>query len=384
MSTAGGGWAPPTVGVEEEYLLVDPDTGVPVAAAEEVMRRAAKHTALGGREVQHELLQAQIEVGTPVCATLHEVAGNLLRMRHALGAAAEEAGCRLVATAAAGVRASAPIPVTEDARYRAIGEHARRLVDEQLICGMHVHVTIPDPDTGVAVLNRIRPWLGLLLAISANSPVWEGERTGFASWRHVVFSRWPVTGIPPAFHDGADYHGRAAALVDSGLIADTGQLYWSARLSRRYPTIEVRVTDVQLRVEEAVLLTGLIRALVTRLGENGEKDGKEGKGASAPPFAAQAREWLDAALWYGARHGLTGLLPDPWTGRLLPAVSVVRDAIEYLAPVLTTAGDTAHVVPHLHHVLTQGNGAQRQCQALVDGGQAALHRLLVRETGAMR
>jgi carboxylate-amine ligase len=375
MSAVPGGGSPPTIGVEEEYLLVDPDTGVPVPAAEEVMRKAAQHTALGVREVQHELLQAQIEVGTPVCATLQEVAGNLFRLRHALGAAAEEAGCRLVATGASGLRACAPIPVTDDSRYHAIEEHARRLVDEQLICGMHVHVTVPDRDMGVTVLNRIRPWLGLLLAVSANSPLWEGHRTGFASWRHVVFSRWPVTGIPPAFLHGSDYESRVAALVGSGLIADAGQVYWSARLSQRYPTIEVRVTDVQLRVEEAVMLTGLIRALITRLSDEAEP---------GPAPAAQPAEWLDASLWHGARHGLTGCLPDPWTGRLAPAPRVLRDTIAYLAPVLTAAGDSAHVAPHLHHVLAQGNGAQRQCQSLVDGGPPALHQLLVRETSGQR
>jgi carboxylate-amine ligase len=190
-----------------------------------------------------------------------------------------------------------------------------------------------------------------------------------------VFSRWPVTGIPPAFRDGADYRSRIKALVDCGLIGDTGQLYWSARLSQRYPTIEVRVTDVQLRVEEAVMLTGLIRALVTRLSA-GRCD--ESDPADRPP------EWLDASLWHAARHGLTGSLPDPWSGKLTPAPSLLHDAVRYLAPTLNAAGDTAHVVPYLNHVLRRGNGAQRQCQSLINGGPTALCELLVRETSAQR
>ncbi|MFD0381954.1 glutamate-cysteine ligase family protein [Streptomyces stramineus] len=127
---------------------------------------------------------------------------------------------------------------------------------------MHVHAAVPDRSAGVAVLNRIRLWLPVLVAMAGNSPLWRGEDTGFASWRTVIFGRWPVAGPPPAFADGPDYDRRVADLVSSGAIADTGQIYWQARLSEHYPTIEVRCFDVQLTVEDAVMFAGIVRALV--------------------------------------------------------------------------------------------------------------------------
>jgi len=229
-----------TIGVEEEYLLLDPVSGLPVSRAEKVRAVAGVQPALSADEVHPELLQVQVEVATPVCESLEEVGGHLLRMRHALGAAAEEAGCRLVACAAAPFAPTTPAPITDTPRYRALYTGAPRLVDEQLICGMHVHVAIPGRAAGVAVLNRLRPWLPVLVAMSANSPLWGGTDTGFASWRTVVFGRWPVSGPPPLFAGADDYDRRIQALLDTGVIRDTGQLFvspergaWSYRQMRR-------------------------------------------------------------------------------------------------------------------------------------------------------
>jgi len=380
----------PTLGVEEEYLLVAPETGAPVPAAERVRERAAARTVLGDREVQHELLQAQVEVATPVCSSLDEVDGHLRRLRGALAAAAEECGCRLAACASAAMPLDHPstaagpaaaealeaavteedaaIPVTAEPRYERMRLQARRLVDEQLINGMHVHVAVPDRAAGVRIVNRMRPWLPLLLALSANSPLWLGHETGFASWRHVVFGRWPVSGMPPLFADADDYDRRVRRLVDAGLIDDTGQVYWAVRVSERFPTVEVRVADVQLRVDDAVLLAGLVRALVMTLR-------REPSPERAVPEPEP--EWLNAALWQAARHGLGGRLADPLSGTLRPASEVVADALAHLTPALDAAGDTARVADALHHTLTHGNGATRQRAALAASGPEALRALLL-------
>lgn len=159
-----------TFGVEEEYLLVDPVTVLPVPEAEHVRRAAGLGPLAEDGEVQDELLQAQVEVATPVCTELEEVGGHLLRLRHAVASAAEEHGCRVAMAGAAPLRDTSAVPVTRKPRYLRMEGQARQLVDEQLINGMHVHVGVPDPETGVAVLNRIRVWLPTLLAMSANSP----------------------------------------------------------------------------------------------------------------------------------------------------------------------------------------------------------------------
>ncbi|MFD2120341.1 glutamate-cysteine ligase family protein [Streptomyces cirratus] len=179
-----------TVGVEEEYLLVDPETLLPLPLVQEVRATASLAPIADEREVQDELLQAQIEVATPVCTGLEEIGGHLLRLRHAVASAAQANGCRIAISATAPVRDVVPVPVTSTARYVKMRGEARLLVDEQLICGMHVHVGIPDPETAVAVLNRLRVWLPTLLAMSANGPLWDGRDTGFASWRTIIFGRW--------------------------------------------------------------------------------------------------------------------------------------------------------------------------------------------------
>ncbi|MFD3471104.1 glutamate--cysteine ligase [Streptomyces sp. NPDC058682] len=359
-----------TVGVEEEYLLVDPATGLPAPLVEEVRRTAGLGPLTEDDEVQHELLQAQIEVATPVCATLDEVGGHLLRLRHAVASAAEANGCRIAATGAAPLRGPVPVPVTPTQRYLKMEGEARQLVDEQLICGMHVHVAIPDPGMGVAVINRIRGWLPTLLAMSANSPLWDGRDTGFASWRTIIFGRWPVTGPPPFFDGFDEYERRLESLVASGVMPDRGQVYWQARLSERYPTIEVRCLDVQLRPDEAVMFAGLVRALVaTTITE--EK-------AGTPPDVSRP-ELLQAGTWYAARHGLNSTLVDP-RGHPHSSGDVLGSLLHHITPALEDAGDLREVSALVHRLLQEGTPADRQRRALTEGGLPGLIRLITETT----
>ena len=353
-----------TMGVEEEYLLLDPHSGLPVPRSAQVRALADRMAYVAEQEVEPELLQAQVEVGTPVCGSLHEVAESLRRLRGAVGTAAEKAGCRLAACGAAPARAAVPVPVSTKERYRAMSEDAPQLVDEQLINGMHVHVGVPDRDSGVGVLNRIRPWLPVLVALGANSPLWDGGDTGFASWRTVVFDRWPVSGPPPAFTDAADYERRTGVLVDAGVIRDRGQLYWQARLSERYPTIEVRALDVQLEIQDAVTLAGIVRALVaTALHEH--------RRAAALPDAPS--ELMAAATWQAARHGLDDTLLDPRTSLPGTAAGVVGTLVKHITGALQEAGDLERVTSGVDRLLRQGNAAQRQHRAFTAGGlEAAL------------
>ncbi|MFJ8565528.1 glutamate--cysteine ligase [Streptomyces sp. NPDC093514] len=351
-----------TVGVEEEYLLVDPRTGVPAPMVEDVRRTAGLEPFAERSEVQDELLQAQIEVATPVCHGLEEVGGHLLRLRHAVASAAEASGCRIAATGAAPLRGELPVPVTRTPRYLKMEGEARQLVDENLICGMHVHVGIPDAETGVAVLNRIRVWLPTLLAMSGNSPLWDGRDTGFASWRTIVFGRWPVSGPPPHFDGLADYEQRLEALVASGVIADRGQVYWQARLSDRYPTVEVRCLDVQLRADDAVMFAGIIRGLVaTAIAE--EKAGM--------PLPVVAPELVQAGNWHAARYGLNGTLVAP-LGLPHSSGDVLSALLRYVTPALEDAGDLRVVGGLVHRLLQLGTPADRQRRALAEAGLPGL------------
>ncbi|GAA1936000.1 glutamate--cysteine ligase [Streptomyces sodiiphilus] len=363
-----------TIGVEEEFLLLDPDSGLPVPRAEKVRAVAGLQPALDNWEIQPELLQTQVETATPVCGTLEEVGGHLLRLRHSLGAAAEEAGCRIVASGSAPVLSASPSPVTDSPRYRAMHTEAPRLVDEQLICGMHVHAAVPGRDAAVRVLSRLRPWLPLLTAMSANSPLWEGADTGFASWRTVVFSRWPVSGPPPLFHDAAEHDRRVEELLATGVVRDRGQLYWQARISERFPTVELRATDVQLRVDDAVMLTGIVRALVaTALRE--EEAGR--------PLPEVPHEILSVAGWHAACHGMSGLLVGPRSHRPRPAAEIAGELADHIAPALEEAGDARQVLPLVKRLLREGTAACLQRRLLDEGGpQSLLRSLAARTTSA--
>jgi carboxylate-amine ligase len=357
-----------TIGVEEEYLLIDPGSGVPVPLAEKVQVAAGLTELAEDQEVQPELLQAQVEVATPVCESLEEVGGHLLRLRHALGAAAETHGCRLAACGTPPRQDDERVPVTDQARYRAMLVQAPQLVAEQIVNGMHVHASIPDREAGVQVLNRLRVWLPTLTAMSANSPLWDGEDTGFASWRTMIFNRWPVGGLPPAFEDAADYERRVEHLLDCGLVADTGQLYWQVRLSERYPTVEVRCLDVQLRVDDAVMFAGIIRALV---------DTALADAAAGIPVAETAPELLQASMWHAARYGLSDTLIDPG-GHRRRAGDVLYQLLQYIAPALEASGDTREVTSLVHRLLKEGTGADQQRAALAE---ASLHGVIELVTG---
>ncbi|MFI0899579.1 glutamate--cysteine ligase [Streptomyces sp. NPDC020983] len=354
-----------TLGVEEEYLLLDPKTGLPCPQVGEVQSAAKDIPFLHRSEVGNELLQAQIEIATPVCSDLTEVSGHLSRLRQTIARAADHTGCRLAATGAAPLAPEDAVPVSPKQRYHDMRAEARRLVDEQLICGMHVHVAVPDRERGAAALGRIRPWLPVLVALAANSPFWDGHDTGFAGWRTVVSGRWPVTGPPPHTAGAADYERETAALLATGVISDLGQIYWQARLSENYPTLEVRVCDVQLDVEAAVTLAGLTRALVTTALQEAE-DGTE---PLAPSDAV-----LRAAEWHAARHGVTKTLVHPVRGTLGHADEAVEAFTAHVTPALRSSGDLARVTAGLEQLREQGGGATLQREAAAESGLDGLLR----------
>ncbi|MCU7820276.1 glutamate--cysteine ligase [Kitasatospora sp. DSM 101779] len=360
-----------TLGIEEEYLLLAAATGLPVARAAQVREAARLQPWLERGEVQRELLQAQVEVATPICRELEEAGGHLLRMRLALGEAARQAGCRLAACGAAPFTDRLPVPITDTARYRVMHSDTRLLTDQQLITGMHVHLGIPDRGAGVAVINGLRPWLPLLIALAANSPLWQNTDTGFASWRTIVFGRWPVSGPPPVFDGADDYDRRTRELVEGGLIRDIGQVYWHIRLSEHFPTVEIRAMDVQLRPDEAVMLAGIVRALAVRaLG-----DAEAGHGI--PPVE---QEVLAAAVWHGARHGCTSTVFDPLSGRLSNACDAVAALLDHIDPVIEESADRRHIVPVLERLLRDGNGAARQLRRLRAAGRSALVSMIIEQT----
>ena len=335
-----------TLGVEEEFLLLDPSTGATVLAGPDLVRM------LGGEPgVQQELMRFQVETGTTVCTSLDEAGRELIRLRRLAADAAASLGCRLVASGVAPYRTPGLAAITGQPRYQELARRYGRVVAEAGTCGCHVHVGVPSREAGVQVLARLRPWLAPLLAVCANSPIAGGHDTGWASWRYVIQSRWPTAVPPAAWPDAAAYDAAVRRLIGQGAALDERSIYFLARLSPRYPTVEVRVADVCLDAGTAVLLAGLTRALVaTALAE----------ARRGPPAAAAPARQVAAALAAAARHGLAGAGIDPVTGQPADAPALRARLLDHVYPALSDHGDTETVTRLLRRLDDRGTGADRQ------------------------
>ncbi|MFZ3453982.1 carboxylate-amine ligase [Arthrobacter sp. 7Tela_A1] len=352
-----------TLGIEEEYLLLNPDTGLPSHQAEEVAGYLHRSPRVTDGEIQRELLSCQIETATPVSSTLTEAEEYLLNFRSQLETAAGKASVVAAGTASAPLIADHYPELTDKERYRQLKDSAPGIVGDQFVNGLHVHVSIPDRESGVQALNRIREWLPAIVALSCNSPYWLGRDSGFGSWRVVHYRRWPVQGCPPTFKDANDYERRIQQLVATGAIIDRGVLTWMARLSDSYPTLEVRAGDAQLRARGSVLLAALVRGLVSTAVKEAERDVLR---PNPEP------ELLDAAMWQAARQGMTGMLVDPASAELVPAQTRVRDMLEFIGQALDTEGDTEWVQAGLTEIRDSGTGSEQQRRAMESHGMDGL------------
>jgi glutamate---cysteine ligase / carboxylate-amine ligase len=340
----------PSVGVEEEFLLVDPQTGEPAPYNDAVAAEAERH----GVTLQLELSSCQVETSSSVAATSTELGAELVRLRRAAAGAAEASGVRLLAVALPPVTPH-EFPVTDTERYRRIGAQYGMIAHEQGICGCHVHVQVPDRAAAVYAGNWLRPWLPSLLGLSANSALYRNADSGHASWRSVLWRRWPVSGAPPFFASAQEYDRTVRMLVDTGVILDQKMIYWDVRPSENFPTVEVRVADVPATVAETVLIATLIRAAVmTALDarSTGEDVGR------LPPAA------LRAAYWKAAHDGLAGQALDLTHGHgAVPAREQLDALVRAVRPALDALGEYDRVVQELDRIAGQGNGAMRQLRA---------------------
>jgi carboxylate-amine ligase len=349
-----------TLGVEEEFTVVDAGDGALRPVADEVLPLARE---VLGEQVEAELNRSQIETGTRVCATLDEVRAELDRLRRRLREAAARVGCSVVSSGThprAAPADSAVNPAKE--RYRRLEQEFQAVAREQLVNGCHVHVGIADRNLAVDVLDRVRPWLATVVALAANSPFWAGEDSGYASYRTEVWCRWPLTGMPDRLGSRAEYDDLVAALQEVDALPDATFLYWDVRPSARYETLEFRAADACLAVDDAVMVAGLWRALARTAA------GEAGAGEPAPRLR---RELLDAARWRAARYGVEGTLVDLGEGRTAPARQVVDRLLAHVRPALESAGDWDEVAGLVDRALAGGNGAVRQRAAFARRGEMA-------------
>ncbi|WP_033262302.1 carboxylate-amine ligase [Amycolatopsis vancoresmycina] len=335
-----------TFGVEEEYFVVD-RRGHLSQAGDDVVD-AAEAAGDDQGELQHELTRSQAEAATDVCRTHGEALRQLRGLRGELAKAARRRGYRLLPAASPLLSEESPPVITPNPRYERMAEHFGATARTSLTCGCHVHVAIPDKETGVHVLDHVRPWLPALLTVTANSAISDGYDTGYCSWRYQQWSRWPSAGPPPHFASLDEYESIVDAWLRAGSILDRGMIYWDVRLSDKQPTLEFRIADVAATPDDAVLLAVLARGLVaTAL-------------AGDAPRPHLPNEVLRAQLWRASREGVTGCCPHPKTGDLEPAKVVLDALIELTAPALEAAGDLDFAREGTARLAAEGGGADRQ------------------------
>ncbi len=334
-----------SVGVEEELLLVNADRGTAAPLGGQVVNQAASERA--DQPVEHEFKQEQVETASEPCEQLGQLRAQLGERRAVARKSAQEHGVDVAALATnpGKLRPRA----TPDERYLRMVDEFGLLAREQLTCGQHIHVSVNSRAEGVAVLDRIRIWLPVLLALSANSPFWQEQDTGYASFRTVLWGRWPSAGPADLFGDEDGYDAAVRALIDAGAALDDGMIYFDARLSANYPTVEIRVADVCADVRDAVLLAGLARGLVDTV----LRQVNEPPGSVSVPL-------LRAATWRAARWGTAGELMHPITGRRESAWSVIGELVERITPALRDNGDLAEIEAGLDRIKRGGTGAERQ------------------------
>ncbi|MFB7106466.1 glutamate--cysteine ligase 2 [Streptomyces hydrogenans] len=343
-----------TVGVEEELLLVSARTGEPLALSSAVLAAASGDEA--GDVFEKELHQEQLEFATRPVADMGALREEIVRWRAEARRHAGSVGAQVAALA------TSPLAVEPSRnlgrRYRWLADQFALTAQEQLTGGCHVHVSVESDEEGVAVLDRIRPWLPLLTAISANSPYWQGKDTGYASYRSRVWYRLPSAGPYEPFGSAAAYHARVRDMLSTGVLRDQGMIYFDARLSPTFPTVEIRVADVCLEPGTTVLVATLVRALV----ETVARAWRSGEPVPRVPVEA-----LRLAAWQAARSGPEGQLLDARTLRPVPAEAAFDALITYAETALRETGDLDRARAGVKDVLAGGGGARRQ-RDLFEGG----------------
>lgn len=337
-----------TVGIEEEYLLVDPETRDLVADPPQELWAEAR-SALGDR-VTHELLRAQMEVGTRPHASIQDLSDDLVGLRRTLGEAASNHGSALIAASTHPFARWWEQMSTDEERYQTVAAELGMVADRLVICGMHVHAGIEDQELRIDLMNQVSYFLPHLLALSTSSPFWGGRNTGLRSYRMNVFRTLPRTGLPEHFESWNEYTRHVDVLVSAGIIPDASKIWWDIRPSVRYPTIEMRISDICTRSSDAVTIAAIYKCLLHMLYR---------LRVSNQRWRTYAGLLVSENVWRAQRFGTTGSLMDFGKGQLVPFHELIDELVEFLRPDADELGCVAEV-EHARVIAREGTSAARQ------------------------
>ena len=341
---------PYTLGVEEEYMLLDGETFDLVQHIDTVLAAVVGHEL--EPVINPELMQSVLEIATPVCHTPSEMAAQLRRIRAYVIDVAREQGMRVGSAGTHPFSLFERQRITAKDRYRALVDQMQYVARRELIFGMHIHVAVDDAEKAIQVVNGMLPQLGPLLALSASSPFWRGEPTGLRSSRQMIFAAFPRSGPPPRFKDYNDYAEVVGQLEKTGCIADYTHIWWDIRLHPRLGTVEIRICDAITRLEDVVALVAYCQALVKLLSERFER------GEEIPSYH---RILTTENKWLAGRYGLEAPLMDLATGRRnrIPIAQLIRRTLKEIEPHARELGSEREL-EGIEEILRNGNGADRQ------------------------
>jgi carboxylate-amine ligase len=339
-----------TLGVEEEFMLLDPETFDLVQHIDTVLEAMAGHEF--SAHVNPELMQSVVEVATPVCRNPGDVAKQLRQLRAYVTGIAQQEGLRVGSAGTHPFSLFERQRITARDRYRNLVDQLQYVARRELIFGLHVHVAVDDPDKAIQVVNGLLPHLAPLLALSASSPFWRGEPTGLSSSRQMIFAAFPRSGPPPRFRNYADYAEVVGQLERTGCIADYTHIWWDIRPHPRLGTVEVRICDSVTHVEDAVAIAAYCQALVKLLCE------RYTAGEEIPTFH---RILTTENKWLAARYGLEAPVMDLATGRRnrIPIAQLVRRTLQEIEPHARELGGEREL-DGIRDILARGNGSDRQ------------------------
>ena len=347
-----------TLGIEEEYLLIDQNTLDLVAAPEQLMIDCA---ATLGDQVSPEFLQCQIEVGTGVCATVADARADLASLRKTIHQIANGYGLAPLAVSTHPFAKWQKQDFTDRDRYRDLERDLAGVARRMLIGGMHVHVGISDDDLRCDLMNQFAYFLPHLLALSTSSPFWEGEETGLRSYRLTVFDNLPRTGLPPHFQSYGEYRRSIQAIIDTEVIEDATKIWWDLRPSDRFPTLETRICDVSPRLDDTMAIAALIQSLMRMLYSLRCKNQR---------WRIYDRFLVSENRWRAVRYGASQGLIDFGVGKILPFPQLVEELIEMVSPHAEELGCMDELL-HLRTIVEGGTSADRQTatyhKAIEDG-----------------
>jgi glutamate---cysteine ligase / carboxylate-amine ligase len=357
-------------GIEEEYFLSSAATGNLVARAPKRLLSAARDKL--GEFVTAELLQSQIEIASPIFHSIDEARMSMATMRSTLAELVATMGLRLLAASTHPLGAWREQAVTEKPRYDQLMSDFRIIGQRNLVCGMHVHVAIPDGVDRVVLMNRLMPWLPVFLALSTSSPFWDRHITGLLSYRQAIYDEWPRSGIPDFFADQDDYDRLVAMMTKAGAVKDASYFWWAIRPALKYPTLEIRICDICTRVEDGVALAGLFRALVATLVARPD---------IGAPRSTHTRRLIDENRWYAKRDGTNAKLIDEGAQAPVPLSDLLEQLFVLVQPEATRLGCQS-AIERIRSIMTQGTSAHAQLaiynerRAAGDTRSKALHKVV--------